>query len=182
MKVFNAFIDVFTRAFVPLKPPPATNSTEWERIKELFENLGSNKGEDTISMVLSILCVLGTVNLVFYTGFGVSSWPIGMIRGTSSARKQFEQIQSRNIVIQTQINALRDKQRITSRLNAREKRLLARLEEEERTMRREEDLVGQHVHSWLYKLRVIIRPVEIFFGIAAASLTLIIWISLLLTK
>lgn len=167
---------------MPLKPPPATNSTEWERIKEIFENLGANKGEDTISMVLSILCVLGTINLVFYTGFGVSSWPIGMIRGTSSAKRQFEQIQNRSIVIQTQINALRDKQRITNRLNAREKRLLARLEDEERTISREESLVDQHVHSWWYKLRIIVRPVEIFFGVAAASLTLIIWISLLLTK
>lgn len=133
-------------------------------------------------MVLSILCAIGMVNLIFYTGFGVSSWPIGLIRGTSSARRQFEEIQNRNIVIQTRINALRDKQRITNRLNAREKRLLAKLEEEERNMKREEEIVDRHVNSWWYKLRTVIRPFEIGLGTVATILAFVLWISLLLTK
>lgn len=180
--VFVAVVLLLLGAFVPLKPPPPTNSTEWERIKEIFENLGTNKGEDAISMVLSILCAMGMLNLIFYTGFGVSSWPIGLIRGTSSARKQFEEIQNRNVVIQTRLNALRDKQRITNRLNAREKRLLAKLEEEERNMKREEEIVDRHVNSWWYKLRTVIRPFEIGLGTVTAILAFVLWVSLLLTN
>ncbi|XP_015791616.1 probable lysosomal cobalamin transporter [Tetranychus urticae] len=178
--VFIAATLLCVGAFVPLKP--ATNSTEWEKIKEMFESLGTDRGEDAISMVLSILCVLGMFNLVFYTAFGMSSWPIGLIRGTQSARLQHEEIQSRNIVIQTRINALRDKERITSRLTNRERHLLNKLEEEERTTRREEELVDQHRNSWGYKLRKILRPLEITFGVCAAVLGIVLWISLLLTN
>ena len=178
---FQCIYFIFTyRAFVPLKP--ATNSTEWEKIKEMFESLGTDRGEDAISMVLSILCVLGMLNLVFYTAFGMSSWPIGLIRGTSSARIQSEEVQNRSIIIQTRINALRDKERITSRLSPKEKRLLNQLEEEERAIRMEEQLVDQHRNSWCYKLRTILRPLEITIGVSAACLGLVLWISLLITK
>ncbi|XP_053210597.1 probable lysosomal cobalamin transporter isoform X1 [Panonychus citri] len=178
--VFIASALLLVGAFVPLKP--ATNSTEWEKIKDMFENLGTDRGEDAISMVLSILCVLGMLNLVFYTAFGMSSWPIGLIRGTSSARIQSEEVQSRNIVIQTRINALRDKERITSRLTPKEKRILNQLEEEERTIRMEEQLVDQHRNSWSYKCRTILRPIEIIVGVFAACLGLVLWVSLLITN
>ncbi|KAI4885576.1 hypothetical protein NFI96_010390, partial [Prochilodus magdalenae] len=29
-------------AFVPLQPPPSQNSTQWEKVKYLFEELGSS--------------------------------------------------------------------------------------------------------------------------------------------
>ena len=168
----------FCRAFIPLRPSSG-NFTDWT---EIVKEFGKNKGEDALSMVLSILSLLGMINLVFYTGFGLSSWPIGLIRGTKSARAQHEEIQNKHIVVQTRINALKDKLRLTNKLTNREKRLLASLEEEERNMNREERLVAEHRQSWKYKIRSITRPMEITLGLSAAVLGVLLWISLLLTK
>lgn len=181
--IFVAVVLLLIGAFVPLKEiPNAQNSTDWDNIKFLISDLGKNRGEDSISMVLSILSVFGMVNLVFYTGFGIFSWPMGMIRGTKSARNQIEEIQDQHLVNQTRINALRDKERLGGRLTTREKRLLATLEDAERDISREEQAVDEHQQSLSYKLRVLLRPMEVTCGALLGLLGMLIWFSLLLTK
>ncbi|RWS24539.1 putative lysosomal cobalamin transporter-like protein, partial [Leptotrombidium deliense] len=122
------------------------------------------------------------VNLVFYTGFGIFSFPIGLIRGTKSAKKEFEEIQDKHLVNQTRINTLRDKERMGSRLSSREQRQLNKLEEDKRQIIREEQLVDEHRKTLRYKCRMILRPAEITFGIIVGVLSLTVWISLLLTN
>jgi len=133
-------------------------------------------------MVLSILSVLGMLHVLFFTGFGISSWPIGLIRGKRSARLQFEEIQDRHLINQTRINALRDKERFGNRLTNRERRQLSQLEETERLISREEQHLEEHRSSLFYKCRNIVRPFQITVGIAAGILALLLWISLMLTK
>lgn len=171
-------------AFAPLKEIPAagSNATEWEKIQFLWSELKKNKGEDALSMVLSILSVLGMINLVFYTGFGMFSWPMGLIRGTKSARDQSEEIQEQHLVNQTRINALKDKQRIGGRLSGREAKQLAKLEREERQISRQEQLVDEVRDSLWYKCRRFVRPFEVTLGSLLGLLAFLIWISLLLTN
>lgn len=165
-----------------MKSPPA-NVTEWDqKIKFLINDLAQNRGEDALSMVLSILSVIGMLNVLFFTGFGISSWPIGLIRGTKSARAQAEEIQDSHLINQTRINALRDKERFGSKLTVRERRQLSKLEDHERRISREEQHLDDYRKSVYYKLRRIIRPLEILLGCFAAALALIVWLSLLLTK
>ncbi|RWS17352.1 putative lysosomal cobalamin transporter-like protein, partial [Dinothrombium tinctorium] len=180
--LFVATVLLLLGAFVPLKKYPNSTTTEWEKLSVFIETFERKRGEDALSMVLNILCVIGMIHLVFYTGFGLFSYPIGLIRGTKSAKQEFEEIQDKHLANQTRINMLRDKERISGRLSAREKRQLCKLEEDERQIIREEQLVDQHRKSLRYKCRVIIRPAEITFGIATAILSLLIWISLLLTN
>jgi len=147
-----------------------------------MDDLGKNKGQDALSMVLSILTSIGVINLVIFTGFGMSSWPIGLIRGTKSARQQIEEIQDSHLINQTKINALKDRERIGNRLTARERRQLAKLEETERNISREENHLLFYRSSLFYKCRRLIRPLQIVFGFVAGALSLLVWISLLMTK
>lgn len=179
--VVFALVLLMTGAFVPLQALPATNSTEWEKIKIIFDKFVENKGEDAISMVLSVLSSLGILNLIFYTGFGISTWPIGLIRGQRSARKQYEEIQERQLISQIQINALRERE-MMGRLNQREMQLMNELESVQRGIQQRETLVGDHRRSFLYKCRYLIRPIEILVGVCGLALSLLIWVSLLLTN
>jgi len=172
-------------AIAPLRKLPDRtnpNSTEWDKIKFLWNDLKENKGEDALSMVLSILSIIGMVNVVFYTGFGMFSWPMGLIRGTKSARNQSEEIQEQHLVNQTRINALKDKQRIGGRLSAREQKQLEKLERMERHITRQEQLVEEVRGSLWYKCRRFMRPLEITTGVVLGLLALLIWTSLLLTN
>lgn len=93
----NFFFDVihcfFCRAFAPLQIAPHSNSTEWDRIKELFKELGNNRnyfrhifnkifsvayislsvciffsdGEDSISFTISMLTLIGLLLFIVYT-------------------------------------------------------------------------------------------------------------------
>jgi LMBR1 domain-containing protein 1 len=178
-----AFALLMVGAFAPLKAPPASaNLTEWERIEFLFNDLKKSRGEDAISMVLSILTLIGMVNLIFYTGFGMFSWPMGLIRGLKSARDQSEEIQEQHLVNQTRINALKDKQRIGGRLSSRELKQLSKLERSERNISRQEELVEEVRGSLWYKCRRFMRPIEVAIGCVLGLLAFLIWMSLLLTN
>lgn len=180
-----ASILLMVGAFAPLNEIPkntSDNGTIWDKIPFLWKELASNKGEDALAMVLSILSMLGMVNLVCYTGFGMFSWPMGLIRGTKSARNQSEEIQEQHLVNQTRINALRDKQRIGGRLSGREAKTLAKLERQERQITRQEQLVDEVRDSLWYKCRKFVRPFEITLGSLLGLLAFLLWISLLLTN
>jgi LMBR1 domain-containing protein 1 len=179
-------------AFIPLREysPPSNSTTngtnsshEWiDDMKFILDDLTRNKGEDALSMVLSILTSVGVIQLVIFTAFGMSSFPIGLIRGTKSARLEMERIQDSHLTNQTKINALRDRERIGNRLTPRERRQLTKLEENERIITREEQYLLTYRGSLFYKLRNLVRPLQIGFGFILCALSLIIWVSLLITK
>ena len=148
----------------------------------IWNDLSKNRGEDALSMVLSILSSFGIIQVVIFTGFGMASFPIGLIRGTKSAAQQIERIQDSHLTNQTKINALRDRERIGNRLTARERRQLAKLEENERAITREEQYLLTYRGSLFYKLRNLMRPIQIGFGFICGALALVIWVSLLITK
>jgi LMBR1 domain-containing protein 1 len=68
------------------------------------------------------------------------------------------------------------------RLNTRELQLLSELESVQRGMQQRETLVGELRSSFWYKCRYLTRPVEIVLGCIALLLSLLIWVSLLLTN
>ncbi|CAG2101600.1 unnamed protein product [Medioppia subpectinata] len=186
--LFVAVILLLIGAFIPLHEyHPHNNGTnsssEWiDDMKFILDDLSRNRGEDALSMVLSILSSVGVIYLVIFTGFGMFSFPIGLIRGTRSARMEIERIQDSHLANQTKINALRDRERIGNRLTPREKRQLVKLEENERIITREEEYLLTYRGSLFYKLRNLVRPLQIGLGLLAIILSLIVWISLLITN
>ncbi|KAF4795916.1 hypothetical protein TURU_088810 [Turdus rufiventris] len=56
-------------AFVPLDIPNKKNSTEWEKVKLLFEEFGSSHGLTALSFSISSLTVIGMLAAITYTSF-----------------------------------------------------------------------------------------------------------------
>ncbi|XP_025945769.1 probable lysosomal cobalamin transporter isoform X7 [Apteryx rowi] len=54
-------------AFVPLDIPNKKNSTEWEKVKLLFEEFGSSHGLTALSFSISSLTVIGMLAAITYT-------------------------------------------------------------------------------------------------------------------
>ncbi|XP_068793587.1 lysosomal cobalamin transport escort protein LMBD1 isoform X4 [Struthio camelus] len=54
-------------AFVPLNIPNKKNSTEWEKVKLLFEEFGSSHGLTALSFSISSLTVIGMLAAITYT-------------------------------------------------------------------------------------------------------------------
>ena len=77
---------VLTGAFLPmtqLAPSNGTsNGTSWEdKIKFLIDELGANRGEDTLAFSVNIVTILGMLAVVVYTSFGLSAMPLELIKG-----------------------------------------------------------------------------------------------------
>ncbi|KAF7648373.1 hypothetical protein LDENG_00157980 [Lucifuga dentata] len=54
-------------AFVPLEAPPDQNSTQWEKVQYLFEELGSSHGLPALSFSISSLTLIGMLAVITYT-------------------------------------------------------------------------------------------------------------------
>uniref|UniRef100_A0A3Q2VGN8 Lysosomal cobalamin transport escort protein LMBD1 n=1 Tax=Haplochromis burtoni TaxID=8153 RepID=A0A3Q2VGN8_HAPBU len=54
-------------AFVPLAAPPGQNSTQWEKVQYLFEELGSSHGLPALSFSISSLTLIGMLAVITYT-------------------------------------------------------------------------------------------------------------------
>lgn len=90
-------------AFVPLREIPNdngnnTSNASWiDKFKNLIDILERNRGEDAMSMVLSILSAIGVTNVAIYTAIGMFTWPISFIKGTKSAKEQIQTIEDRHL-------------------------------------------------------------------------------------
>ena len=81
---------VLTGAFLPMTQLPSGNGTtngssSWEeKIKFLIDELGANRGEDTLAFSVNIVTILGMLAVVVYTSFGLSAMPLELIKGYSA--------------------------------------------------------------------------------------------------
>ncbi|VDI67551.1 LMBR1 domain-containing protein 1 [Mytilus galloprovincialis] len=80
---------------VPTKPQPIGNSTEWDNVKNLFMQMGTNGGEDALSFVISILSLIGMLALITYTAYGMSALPMSLIKGQSNAKSELEKVRQK---------------------------------------------------------------------------------------
>ncbi|KAI2805818.1 putative lysosomal cobalamin transporter [Blomia tropicalis] len=176
-------------AFVPLRQIPnnngnsTNNNSSWiDKFKNLIDVLEKNRGQDALSMVLSILTAIGVTNVAIYTAIGMFSWPIGFIKGTKSAREQIQDLEERHLNNMFNINSLREKERTCGHLTEKERRRLARLEDQERMNTLEEQYVNSYRNTIFYQLRYLMRPIQIIFGVFVLIISILIWISLLITN
>ncbi|KAL3867711.1 hypothetical protein ACJMK2_040577 [Sinanodonta woodiana] len=168
--------------FVPGNGPPAdANSTELIKIKMLFENLGSIKGTDALSFIISVLSLLGMLALLTYTAYGMAALPIGLVKGRKNVKTEIMTVQERKAETQSKIRTLREKYSSQS-ASTRDRQRISDLEESEHLIERQERHLVAKSKSCLEKCFMFLRPFEIVFGIFFILLTFLIFLSLLLTN
>ncbi|XP_074847190.1 lysosomal cobalamin transport escort protein LMBD1 isoform X2 [Carettochelys insculpta] len=169
-------------AFVPLEVPQGRNSTEWEKVKLLFEELGSSHGLAALSFSISSLTLIGMLAAVMYTAYGMSALPLNLIKGTRSP--SYERLENTEDIEEVEQNILRIKSKCKDGrpLSTRHRRTLQQLEERLRTLRRRERHLELIEKSWWTKFCGAMRPLKIIWGVFFILVALLFTISLFLSN
>uniref|UniRef100_A0A8C3LQR8 Lysosomal cobalamin transport escort protein LMBD1 n=1 Tax=Chrysolophus pictus TaxID=9089 RepID=A0A8C3LQR8_CHRPC len=148
-------------AFVPLDIPNKKNSTEWEKVKLLFEEFGSSHGLTALSFSISSLTVIGMLAAITYTAYGMSALPLNLIKGTTSAA--YERLENTEDIeeVEQRILRIKSKCRDGRPLSSRDRRAVQQLEERLRTLRRRERHLETIEKSWWLKFCEAIRPLKV---------------------
>ncbi|NWW28416.1 LMBD1 protein, partial [Falcunculus frontatus] len=169
-------------AFVPLDIPNKKNSTEWEKVKLLFEEFGSSHGLTALSFSISSLTVIGMLAAITYTAYGMSALPLNLIKGTTSA--SYERLENTEDIEEVEQRLLRIKSKCRDGrpLSSRDRRTLQQLEEKLRTLRRRERHLESIEKSWWTKFCEAIRPLKIVWGVFFIIVALLFTVSLFLSN
>ncbi|NXK31099.1 LMBD1 protein, partial [Piprites chloris] len=169
-------------AFVPLDIPNKKNSTEWEKVKLLFEEFGSSHGLTALSFSISSLTVIGMLAAITYTAYGMSALPLNLIKGTTSAT--YERLENTEGIEEVEQRLLRIKSKCRDGrpLSSRDRRTLKQLEERLRTLRRRERHLESIEKNWCTKFCEAIRPLKIVWGVFFIIVALLFTVSLFLSN
>jgi len=181
LTVFMFSLLVVAGIFIPFEGTPPSNSTEWEKFEWFFSELESNQGKDLLLFLLNTLNMIGIGLLIFYTGYGVSSLPCGLIRPTRGVRMRRSSVERKIEEIERNIRDIsgRHGERQVPRF---EQSQLERLEQQARLLRREHRDLDQRAKTAVSRLQVILRPFEMFIGVIFSIFGFLIFLSLLLTN
>ncbi|XP_032626229.1 lysosomal cobalamin transport escort protein LMBD1 isoform X1 [Chelonoidis abingdonii] len=170
-------------AFVPLDVPQKRNSTEWEKVKFLFEELGSSHVLAALSFSISSLTLIGMLAAVTYTAYGMSALPLNLIKGTRSPT--YERLENTEDIeeVEQRILRIKSKQCKDGRpLPTRDRRNLQQLEERLRILRRRERHLEFIEKSCWTKFCGAMRPLQIIWGVFFILVALLFTISLFLSN
>ncbi|NXU16774.1 LMBD1 protein, partial [Pardalotus punctatus] len=169
-------------AFVPLDIPNKKNSTEWEKVKLLFEEFGTSHGLTALSFSISSLTVIGMLAAITYTAYGMSALPLNLIKGTTSAA--YERLENTEDIEEVEQHLLRIKSKCRDGrpLSSRDRQTLQQLEERLRTLRRRERHLESIEKSWWIKFCEAIRPLKIVWGVFFIIVALLFTVSLFLSN
>ncbi|XP_029451523.1 probable lysosomal cobalamin transporter isoform X2 [Rhinatrema bivittatum] len=169
-------------AFVPLDIPSNKNTTEWEKVKLLFQELGSSHGLAALSFSISSLTLIGMVAAIMYTAYGMSALPLNLIKGTKSAT--YERLENAEDIeeVEQHIERIKSKCRDGRPLPTRDRRTLFQLEEKLRILQRRDRHLGNFEKSCWTKLCGAMRPLKIVWGIFFILVALLFTVSLFLSN
>lgn len=176
------FVLLLIGALVHTKQIPSknVNSTDWEKLEALFD-MESNWVENSLSLVISILSLMGMLALFSYTAYGMAVLPINLIRGSRNVRTEKLDVQSRRNETKDRIQTIRNKYSGGRNMSRRDASRLSDLEESEALMERQE----RHLEArdtCCQKCWIIFRPFAIVFGILLILVAILVFLSLLLTN
>ncbi|XP_075058681.1 lysosomal cobalamin transport escort protein LMBD1 [Mixophyes fleayi] len=169
-------------AFVPLDIPTNKNITEFDKIKILFQELGSSHGLDALSFSISSLTLIGMLAAITYTAYGMSALPLNLIKGTRNAH--YERLENTEDIeeVEQQVERLKSKCKDGRPLSSKDRQSLYKLEEKLKTLQRRERHLEYHEKSCWTKCCSVMRPFKIVWGIFFILVALLIIISLFLSN
>ncbi|MCJ1238301.1 hypothetical protein MMC14_006290 [Varicellaria rhodocarpa] len=172
--------------------PVAKDRTGGHYGLDYFKNLlAENHGERALTFALGLLITIGTLIYVLYTAAGFALLPIAFIKSApavsaptlaTTVSSQLEQNRERQRQLEGRNNGRQDG------LPAKDQRELDALVREERTLIRRERLAAEasgEGQSWIMrtwiKIEAVFRPIKLLGGIFLMLMSILIWVSMLLT-
>lgn len=148
---------------------------------KLLPHEEATKLQGALTLVLVVITFLGFINVSFYTASGLFSWPTSLILGTSSISSRYDDVVDQGDLFRGRVDHLRTKAR-TSQLSTREQAQLEIAEENLRRLDREEAILSGVSATSSYRMRKLIRPVQIVTGVAFGLLSVLILASLIIVN
>ena len=174
--------------FVPAAGDSSKDHWDLDYYRKLITQ---NHGEKALTFALGLLVTLGTLLYIVYTSAGLALLPISLIKSAPSVSAP--QLSADTA---TQLENNRERQRQLEMRNAgrqeelprKDQRELDALVREEQTLVRRERLAAEAqgegrstiYRVWL-KLCLLLRPVKMLGGILLLAISLLIWVSMLIT-
>ncbi|QPC78252.1 hypothetical protein HYE68_009004 [Fusarium pseudograminearum] len=172
--------------------PAAGDSSQSHWDLDYFKKLvAQNHGEKALTFALGLLLTMGTLLYVVYTGAGLALLPISFIKAAPSiSAPQLHQSTT------TQLEQNRERQRQIEMRNAgrqeemsrKDQRELDALVREEQTLVRRERLASEaqgegrsKVYQAWIRVCAVFRPIKLIGGIFLMLLSVVIWVSMLIT-
>lgn len=176
------FVLLLIGALVHTKKVPTKNqnATEWQKVEALFD-MESNWIENSLSLVISILSLIGMLALFTYTAYGMAILPIDLIRGNRNVRRERLEVQSRRSDNRERIQAIKNKYSGGRSMSSRDAARVSDLEESGALMERQE----RHLEArdtCCQKCWLVLRPFAVVFGILLILVAILVFLSLLLTN
>uniref|UniRef100_A0A8D3A1S5 Lysosomal cobalamin transport escort protein LMBD1 n=1 Tax=Scophthalmus maximus TaxID=52904 RepID=A0A8D3A1S5_SCOMX len=169
-------------AFVPLEAPPGQNSTQWEKVQYLFEELGSSHGLPALSFSISTLTLIGMLAVITYTAYGMSVLPLNLIKGTRSVA--YERLENTEDIddVEHQIEKLKSKCIDGRPLSSRDRHNLQELEGKLQVLQRR----GRHLEvaerNCCTKVGSALRPFKIILGVFFILVALLFTVALFISN
>ncbi|KAG7462788.1 hypothetical protein MATL_G00188470 [Megalops atlanticus] len=169
-------------AFVPLEAPPNQNSTQWQKVQYLFEELGSSHGLAALSFSISSLTLVGMLAVITYTAYGMSVLPLNLIKGTRSV--VYERLENSEDIeeVEHQIEKLKSKCEDGRPLSARDRRALQDLESRLQVLHRRERHLEVAEKSCCTRVGGALRPLKIVLGIFFILVALLFTVALFISN
>uniref|UniRef100_A0A1A8KQM0 Lysosomal cobalamin transport escort protein LMBD1 n=2 Tax=Nothobranchius kuhntae TaxID=321403 RepID=A0A1A8KQM0_NOTKU len=168
--------------FVPIQAPPNQNSTQWQKMQYLFEELGSSHGLPALSFSISSLTLIGMLAVITYTAYGMSVMPLNLIKGTRSV--VYERLENTEDIdeVEHQIENLKSKCKDGRPLSSKDRRNLEELENKLQLLRRR----GRHLdiaeRNCCTKLGTALRPLKIILGVFIILVALLFIVALFISN
>lgn len=137
--------------------------------------------QGALLLIMTVINLMGFINVSFYTASGLFSWPIGLLLGTSSVSERFNLVSDQSDLFRVRVNNLREKAR-TEQLTAREQEQLDHAENELRRLDQEETILSGFSSSWTRKLRYVIRPIQVITGFFFGCLSILLIVTLIIVN
>jgi LMBR1 domain-containing protein 1 len=159
-----------------LKPgeKPTGGDPFWVWANKLLDT--ENSGAGAITFAIACLSLIGLVSWCFYTAFGLSFFPIGMIRGRRRLMDEKRRYDEEAEDAREKVKFIDDKKKKSRRDQQDREKLLRR----ERALSRRADRVEES--GCCYKCLQCLRPLTFIFGIIFLLFTLLIVVSTVLTS
>ena len=174
--------------FVPIARDRKGGHMDLDYFKHL---LAENHGERALTFALGLLISLGTILYILYTAAGLALLPISFIKSAPSISAPQLSETTASALEQNRERQRQLEGRNTGRdggLPAKDQRELEALVREERTLVRRERLAAEAqgegkssiVKAWT-KICAVFRPLKLIGGILLLILSIVIWVSMLIT-
>jgi len=141
-----------------------------------------NIGEASISFAIACLTVIGYLFWIIYTAYGLSAFPIGIIKGKKHIAEDTSDITSNLQVTKEKASAIQSKYLSgAKKISKKDSEQLDLLKRKERILARQNTRLQGEYTGWR-KVWSMMKPFMFIFGILFLLFSIIIWVSILLTN